>query len=816
MDTNEEYKQVVECCQRALRGVFKEDELKAIKEAALALLIEDFAPFNIKCTEIDPLLLVSLQSRGQDKHSYHLVWPFLMVSDTKAKFLLEKVKIAIGTAIPAYPSGKLEIPACHSLRAPFCDKLRKDAPVPAGRPFKLQGCYSGQGHFLRPYHDLSPTYPFPDENDNLTEEQFQKAVWALTSLRFTFYLDEMRKGEEDEPALQPPPAAAAETALTPASLWYRDYHDFSASRLDSIIQELPQGASNEDKEEAVMKYMNSVCAVCSFNDLGIILKQYGCDNFCEMNFVSFKAAQDFMNCPIIEFETPVQKKNKYGEVHEETRTTKKTPYQVWMQNPKRRTVTGVVFEPDPSVKVPDTVVNTWVGLRYSGDPLNTCIPSLSYTYGDFGLPEFFDHCFNVLCGKHEPSFLYLMKWMAHIVQKPEVATASSVICAGNEGCGKSMVFEAFGHLLGRHFLCTHNIDDVVGRFNSRIEGKLFVLVNEMDQLDRQQNAAFKSTITDKCKRTEKKFRTPRFTNQNLNVAATTNRPHDDILKIGAQSRRYLMLLARPYLGHCNRAYFDKFANWLKGAGETSGYKALHYTLLKMDLTGFQPRDVPCTKMLLQHKLANMDDVHSCFYEWMARNQVISKTADSFSEYKWEEGGNGALLIKEYDLFTAYQNWCSGCRRRPDNVNRFLMKLQQVVTIKKGMVDEPCFSAWKPNDFSANAPAPPATKPVAYLMFPPIKECMTQFANLYTNIELQLFFDQGVDDGEWKPAPTDKFNFQDDEATPFPHAVHEEEFDPFIAPLFSEDPSTSDEEDNVDGVMSNLLPDSPMQNLLGDE
>jgi hypothetical protein len=120
MDTNEEFKQVVECCQRALRGIIKEDELKPMKEAALAMLIEDFVPFNIKCAEIDPLLLVALQSRSPDKHTFHLVWPFLMVSDIKGKFLLEKIKIAIGTAIPAYPSGKLEIPTNHSLRAPFC------------------------------------------------------------------------------------------------------------------------------------------------------------------------------------------------------------------------------------------------------------------------------------------------------------------------------------------------------------------------------------------------------------------------------------------------------------------------------------------------------------------------------------------------------------------------------------------------------------------------------------------------------------------------------------------------------------------------
>jgi hypothetical protein len=458
MDTNEEFRQVVECCQRGLKGIFTQDELKEIQTASHTLLIEDYSALHVRCTELDPLLLVALQSRGQDKHTYHLVWPFLMVSDAKGKCLLEKIKLAINTAIPTYPSGKLEIPTNHSLRAPFCDKLRADIALPAGRPFKLQGCYSGAGRLLRPYHDLSPSYPFPDETDNLSEDKFLKAVWALTSLRFPLYLEEIKR-VEDEPAAssQPAPLSSEKGAMLSASLWFRDYHDYSASRLDSIMKELPEGASNEDKEEAVMTYMNSVCSVSSFNDLGIILKQYGVDTYCEMNFVNFRTAQDFMNCPIIEFETTTQKKNKFGEEHEEKRITKKTPYQVWIQNPNRRVITNIVFEPDPTVLISDNVVNTWVGYRYSLEGLLECVPSLSYTYADFGLKEFFDHCYNVLCGKHDASFIYLMKWFAHIVQKPEVGTAASVICAGNEGCGKSIVFEAFGYLLGRHYLCTHNI-----------------------------------------------------------------------------------------------------------------------------------------------------------------------------------------------------------------------------------------------------------------------------------------------------------------------------------------------------------------------
>jgi hypothetical protein len=90
-------------------------------------------------------------------------------------------------------------------------------PIQAGRPFKLQGCYSAQGHFLRPYHDLSPTYPFPDENDNLSEDKYHKAVWALTSIRFPFYLEEMRKGvDDDEPAALP---AVPDGGEVSASLW---------------------------------------------------------------------------------------------------------------------------------------------------------------------------------------------------------------------------------------------------------------------------------------------------------------------------------------------------------------------------------------------------------------------------------------------------------------------------------------------------------------------------------------------------------------------------------------------------------------------
>ena len=152
-----------------------------------------------------------------------------------------------------------------------------------------------------------------------------------------------------------------------------------------------------------------------------------------------------------------------------------------------------------------------------------------------------------------------------------------------------------------------------------------------------------------------------------------------------------------------------------------------------------------------------------------------------------------------------------------------MKLQQVVRIQIRDVDEVCFVRPTIGDFAAApSPPPPLTKKVPYLMFPPIQECMVQFANLYTNIELKLFFDQGIDDGEWKQAPYDKFAFPDaDDSIPFPpnpNNKHEDEdvFDPYVAPLFDDEPSTSDEEANVDGVMSNLLPDSPIQNLLGDE
>ena len=240
----------------------------------------------------------------------------------------------------------------------------------------------------------------------MPEDKFLKAVWALTSLRFPYYLEEIKRVDDDVVLHE---AAAANNSNVPlydsASLWFRDYHDFSSSRLDSIMKELPQNATNEDKEGAVLKYMNSVCAVSAFNDLGIILKQIGCNGYCEMNFVSFKTAQDFMNCPLIEIEAKVHNKRN-GE--EEIRSVKKTPFQIWIQNPQRRTITGIIFEPDPFVEVPDNVINTWVGLHYSA--FSDCVPSLSYTYGDFGLKEFFDHCYNVLCGKHDVSFLYLMKW----------------------------------------------------------------------------------------------------------------------------------------------------------------------------------------------------------------------------------------------------------------------------------------------------------------------------------------------------------------------------------------------------------------------
>ena len=103
-----------------------------------------------------------------------------------------------------------------------------------------------------------------------------------------------------------------------------------------------------------------------------------------------------------------------------------------------------------------------------------------------------------LCNGEKESFLGMIYYLAHIVQRPDIKTQRVLVVHGAEGTGKSTFFDDFfcKRILGRaHTVVLSRGEDVVGSFNSLLEGKIVILCEEALMNDARANDQIKYLTT---------------------------------------------------------------------------------------------------------------------------------------------------------------------------------------------------------------------------------------------------------------------------------------------------------------------------------
>ena len=94
----------------------------------------------------------------------------------------------------------------------------------------------------------------------------------------------------------------------------------------------------------------------------------------------------------------------------------------------RRSVLDLVF--NPACLLIDGSYNMWDGPPYPSSELEEGEP----------LPDAFvawaEHAFNIICNQDSDCYPYLMKWAAHVIQKPESKTMVAPLLFSEQGAGK--------------------------------------------------------------------------------------------------------------------------------------------------------------------------------------------------------------------------------------------------------------------------------------------------------------------------------------------------------------------------------------------
>lgn len=336
----------------------------------------------------------------------------------------------------------------------------------------------------------------------------------------------------------------------------------------------------------------------------------------------------------------------------------KTKFEIWREHPKKRLYRMITFAPQPAVCDPQDY-NLWKGFAisplYPENPKSMSLAQLE-SWATECCPTkcdlFLDLVRNVICSGNEEHYAYIVNLLALTVQFPGVPSEVAVVLKGDQGTGKGTFVRTFGRgIFGRHFAHLDRTEQLSGKFNAALSGKVVVFADEAFFAgDKSSLGPLKRLITEPTLQIERKgidsIEEPNF----IHLFMATN--EDWAHQAGMQERRFMDLKVSD-THRQDHKYFNAIADQMKEGGE--GIRALLSYLLSLKVDHDLVRRVPKTEELrVQQERSFPPELawwRDCLYDGKVGNDR-----------------NWPLSIEPDELFDDYLRWCGIMK-----VNRMLTK-----------------------------------------------------------------------------------------------------------------------------------------------
>lgn len=274
------------------------------------------------------------------------------------------------------------------------------------------------------------------------------------------------------------------------------------------------------------------------------------------------------------------------------------------------TYCGIVNDPDSN---DPTELNLWKGFKAKLVEGWTVISE--------NLQFFLDFLKNVICGKNEISYRYLLRLFKEWLFNPGNKVPICLYLYGDEGTGKTSLFEFFQkHVMGEH-VCVPatGLDEVLGDFNGHLVGNKLCLIDEMAESKHSRDFdKLKGRISNKTMILNRKGKDQIIVNCFLQYIIATN--NIDAMKPGRRLFAMKVLLQElSYYAELRRRCFnDDIGNEF-------------YTYLNsLDLSDVVLRDVPLTELrytLIQRNLSVLERFLKYCYKERAKLVPGKKTVE---------------------------------------------------------------------------------------------------------------------------------------------------------------------------------------------
>ena len=262
-------------------------------------------------------------------------------------------------------------------------------------------------------------------------------------------------------------------------------------------------------------------------------------------------------------------------------------------------------------------------------------------------------------GLKGPNYQWGIRYIADIFQNSEKRPDVSMISIAEQGSGRGTLFDEFIGLLciGKHYYDSGEVKNIAGHFNSKLAGKMWVVLNEPNFDDRadmvQMADRFKDIITNPNHDITKKGQDSISIRNYVRLVITAN-PTNPLAFVQHDKRRYAIFKA---LGaHTNDIeYWKQFHN--KYVNQYYADLFVKY-LLSIDLTNWDVRQFPKTNF---------------------RQETIDKASKTSIEHFFDD-----CLIKKPNhkisrtlVYNAYCRWSKDNNYKAFNAHNFYSRFEQL-------------------------------------------------------------------------------------------------------------------------------------------
>jgi hypothetical protein len=189
---------------------------------------------------------------------------------------------------------------------------------------------------------------------------------------------------------------------------------------------------------------------------------------------------------------------------------------------------------------------------------------------------------------------FLHDWVASMVQKPWLKHHTFITLAGKaEGTGKSLLGRSIAEMLGTSDTNVRDSrpppayqasgDGFLGHFNKQVEGKVFMIVDELGTDKHKHVSAMKNLVTSTKFELTAKYRDTVVQDNYCNFIITTN--HGTALLVDENSRRDVIFNIQQSDTALIHQVASRLVPWL----EAGGYENMLHWYSSRDVSSFDPR-----------------------------------------------------------------------------------------------------------------------------------------------------------------------------------------------------------------------------------